>query len=259
MLTDAHCHPFDLICVLPEAETERKRLGVAALASAYSLEDFSYNENLSKSTSKEDAHIFPCFGIHPQYLSKEDAETSITDLLNFTETLASEKRIKAIGECGFDLYGEEYIKTEEQQEIVFNAHLETAIKFNLPVVLHVRRAMHKIFTASKRLSKCKAVIFHTWPGTYDEALSLLKHGINAYFSFGNIIILNHKKAIKSCALLPQERLLTETDAPYAPRRGEKFSSYADLSLILETAAKLRSVNIKELETQIETNFYSVIA
>jgi len=258
MLTDVHCHPFDLIRVFPEAETERKHLNVKILASAYSLEDFSYNENLAKTAFKEDAPIFLSFGIHPQYLSKKDAELNLKDLLNLTDTYASEKKIKAIGECGFDLYGEEYKETEERQEMVFNAHLETAIKFGLPVILHVRRAMHKIFPLAKQLSKCKAVVFHTWPGTYDEAISLLNHGINAYFSFGNIIMLNHKKAIKSCSLLPLDRLLTETDAPYAPKRGEEHSSYRDLPLILETMAKLRSENAKELETQTETNFNNAI-
>jgi len=260
MLTDAHCHPFDLMQVFPEAEAERRRLGVLAAASAYSPEDFSHNEKLSLDAAAENsAPVFPCFGIHPQFLSQENSKngSSITNLLNLLDTLASEKRISAIGECGFDLYSEEYKETEEQQEIVFNAHLETAVKYGLPIVLHVRRAMHKIFPSARQLAKCKAVVFHTWPGTYDEALSLLRHGINAYFSFGNIIMLNHKKAIKSCALLPADRILTETDAPYAPRRDMNFSCYADLPLILKAASELRNENIKELETQIENNFLKV--
>jgi len=87
----------------------------------------------------------------------------------------------------------------------------------------------------------------------------LRHKVNVYFSFGNTITLNHKQAIRSCALLPIDRLLTETDAPYQTRRGNQFSSWEDLPLILETMSALRceagnNISKEELETQIELNF-----
>jgi Tat protein secretion system quality control protein TatD with DNase activity len=76
-------------------------------------------------------------------------------------------------------------------------------------------------------------------------------------------MLNHKQAIQCCSLLPAERLLTETDAPFQPRRGEKYSVWADLRFIIETMVTLRSkvenavIDIKELESQIEGNFRKV--
>jgi TatD DNase family protein len=120
--------------------------------------------------------------------------------------------------------------------------------------------MHKIFDAAKGLAKCKTVIFHSWSGTLEEGLSLLRRGVNAYFSFGNTVMLNHKQAIRCCSLFPAERLLTETDAPFQPQRGKEFSSWEDLPLIIETIARLRreagsDINdAKELERQIEENF-----
>jgi len=276
MLVDAHCHPYDLIQVFPECEKERRQLNVISAASACTAEEFLYYAELSHNAIINNAAaLLPCFGIHPQLLSQKSSHghrtngseealrnnsglnTIITDLLNILNNLAEEKQIVAIGECGFDLYSNEYKETEKEQEIIFNAHIETAIKHELPLVLHVRRAMHKIFPLVKILAKCKAVIFHTWAGTMDEAQSLSRHGVNVYFSFGNVIMLNHKKAIQCCAQLPVERILTETDAPYAPRRGEPFSRYADLQLILETAAKLRNEDVKELELQIESNFKNI--
>jgi len=261
MLVDAHCHPYDLVQVFPECEKERKQLNVMAAASSCTTEEFLYHCELSRNAIVNNAAaLLPCFGIHPQWLSLKETnkeKTAITAQLDTLNALAAEKQIAAIGECGFDLYSEEYRATETEQEEIFIEHLKTAIKYDLPLVLHVRRAMHKIFPLVKDLAKCKAVIFHTWAGTLDEAQSLLRHGVNVYFSFGNVIMLNHKKAIQCCAQLPAERLLTETDAPYAPRRGEPFSRYADLPLILETAAELRGKNIKELEAQIETNFRKI--
>ena len=261
MLSDAHCHPCDLAQIFTESETERRRLGVLAASSACGMDEFAYNEKLSHNAAQDKAApLLPCFGIHPQVFKIwNERGTNNNELLAKLDMLASEGRIAAIGECGFDLYNAAFRETEKTQDQYFTSQIETALKFNLPVVIHVRRAMHKIFAMARILSKCRAVIFHSWPGTFEEALSLLKRGVNAYFSFGNVIMLNHKQALRSCALLPAQRVLTETDAPYQMRRGESFSQWADLPLILEAAATLRSkagnnITAKELEMQIEANF-----
>ena len=271
MLTDSHCHPFDTDGIFPETEQERRRLGVLAAASACLMEEFAHNELLAHNAALEQAApILQCFGVHPQIFkvmfadnreqaTKNKKKPVIDNLLENLELLASQKRITAIGECGFDLYNCEFRESEADQERVFAFQLEIAVKYDLPVALHVRRAMHKIFPLTEKLLKCKAVIFHSWSGTYEEGAALLRKGVNAYFSFGNTIMLNHKQAMRSCALLPAERLLTETDAPYQPRLGQPFSQWSDIPLILEAAAALRceagnTITAKELETQTETNF-----
>jgi TatD DNase family protein len=270
VLTDAHCHPADLVRVFPQAEQERRRLGVTAAASACGMEEFAHNENLAHNAASDGASpLLPCFAIHPQLPAAKTAdgepftETDLNDTLAALHTLASAGRIAAIGEFGFDLYNAAFKETESLQDRIFAAHLEAALRYDLPVVLHVRRAMHKIFAAAKTLSKCRAVVFHSWPGAFEEGQSLLRRGVNAYFSFGNTIALNHKQAQKSCALFPAERLLTETDAPFQPLRGKNFSQWADLPPIIETAAALHReagnalTDAKELEGRIEANFHAV--
>jgi len=272
MLTDAHCHPFDLSRIFPQAEQERRRLGVLAATSACDLEEFSYNEELAKKAITDNAALLlPCFGVHPQLpaVKKEEgepfSEVELTANLETLRNLAAAGRLSAVGECGFDLYNAAFKETEKIQDTLFTVHLEIAANYGLPVVLHVRRAMHKIFASEKTLAKCKAVVFHSWSGTLEEALSLLRRGVNAYFSFGNAIMLNHKQAIQCCSFLPAERLLTETDAPFQPRRGEKYSAWADdLRLIIETMANLRGksgnkINVNEFEIQIEENFKVVFS
>jgi len=279
VLTDAHCHPFDLARVFPQAEQERRRLAVIAAASACDMEEFAYNEMLARNTTADGAvsdgtaedapPLLPCFAIHPQLPAVKNAdgkpftETELNDSIETLHTLAQAGRIAAVGEFGFDLYNSAFRETEALQDRIFASHLETALRFDLPVVLHVRRAMRNIFASAKILSKCRAVVFHSWPGTFEEGQSLLRRGVNAYFSFGNTIMLNHKQAQKSCALFPAERLLSETDAPFQPRRTENFSQWADLPLIIETAATLRReaesavTDAKELEARIEANFRAV--
>lgn len=254
MLTDAHCHPFDLLRVFPQAEGERQRLGVIAAASACDFEEFAHNEYLRhKAAEKEAALLLPCFAVHPQAADNEKKARSSEQLI-LLEELAAAGRIAAVGECGFDLYNAAFRETEKMQDSIFASHLETALRRSLPLILHVRRAIHKIFAVTKDLAKCKAVIFHSWPGTFEEGQSLLRRGVNAYFSFGNTVLNGHKQAMRSCALFPAERLLTETDAPFQPAQKESFSQWSNLPRIIKAAADLRSVNEKELETQIEANF-----
>ena len=61
--------------------------------------------------------------------------------------------------------------------------MEIAIKNNLPVVIHCRKANHKLFKYKKQLSKLPEVLFHSFMGPSAEALSLLNSDINGYFSF----------------------------------------------------------------------------
>ena len=248
MLTDTHCHPFDLAARFLEAEQERRRLGVLAIASACNMEEFEYNEDLSRKAATEGAALLlPCFAVHAQIV-RSGTRTDRLDML------AAEGRLAAVGEFGFDLFNATFRETEAEQDRVFAAHLETALRHDLPVVLHVRRAMHKIFAAAKSLAKCRAVVFHSWPGTLEEGQALLRRGVNAYFSFGNTVLNGRKQTLRCCALLPAERLLTETDAPYQPRRGQHFSHWEDLPLIIEAAAVLRGESAEELEARIEKNF-----
>ncbi|MDR0910571.1 MAG: TatD family hydrolase [Spirochaetaceae bacterium] len=226
-MTDAHCHHEELLKVYPAAEEERQRLGVK---------------------------IAKMDGIHPQYLSQSHKDHEV--LINETLCSLCLCEIQAIGEIGFDLFPE-YRPYEKAQEEVFAIQLALAIEQGLPVVLHVRKAMHKVFSYIRQLKQVPALVFHSYSGTVDDSRSLMRHGLNVYFSFGNAICLNHKQARQCVKELPLERLLTETDAPYQPQRGRAFSSYADLPIILNEMALLRNGNAKEIEEQIDINWHRV--
>jgi TatD DNase family protein len=264
VLTDAHCHPFDLAEHFPSAEAERQQLGVICAASATTLEEFTFCEQLSREAKDNKvAPLLPCFAVHPQMplmgsgeWGGGNAALGNGEELTILETLAAEGRLVAIGETGFDLYNAAFRETEKIQDELFAAHLETALRHDLPLVLHVRRAMHKIFAFSSALKKCRAVIFHSWRGTLGDGEALLRRGINVFFSFGTSIMLNHREAIRCCSLFPLERLLTETDAPFQPLRGKQFSSYADLAFIVKAMAALRGEGMspEDMENSIEDNF-----
>ncbi|MDR0708260.1 MAG: TatD family hydrolase [Treponema sp.] len=287
MLTDAHCHIFDLVhmssttpgmtetgkerCFLPCAATR----AITCAASAWNKTEFEFHEQFARLAARDAARlaareamkasgvsIVLCFAVHPQLpaVKPEEVEASLETLYN----LAAGNRLRAIGETGFDLFnaqgrpagGVDYRMTEKVQEELFNAHLDLAAAKGLPLVLHLRRAMNKVFAYSKQLKKLPSVILHSYSGTYEDGQALLRRGINAYFSFGTPILLNHKTARSACARLPLGRLLSETDAPYQPLRKEPFSHWGNLPAIVEEMARLREepVNTEDLMAIIEDNF-----
>ncbi len=244
MASDAHAHPQDLLKVFPEAEAERRACKVACAASSWNEAEFLAQESLSASAKAD--HAAPmvlCFGVHPQLVLQDPK--SVGPSWEYLNKLVAEKRIASIGEIGFDLFDEDYRAIEGAQERLFRAEISLAVEYSLPVVLHIRKAMHKVFAYSRELARLPAVILHSYSGTLREAIDLRSRGIQAYFSFGTPIVLNHKRAMEAVAGLPSETLLVETDAPYQALKGSRFpdakpfSSWSDLTLILHGAASLR--------------------
>ena len=175
------------------------------------------------------------------------------------ESLCKNKEIVAIGECGFDFFTPEYKSTAAEQEIAFRAQLALAQKYNLPLVLHLRKSIEKIFTFSRELKKIPAVIFHSFPGTLREAVSLQNHGLNAFFSFGKPILNGKKSALDCVQNLPIQNLLFETDAPYQTLKGESETLPSDIKKVYEKASELRKISKDELCEKIFENFNRAFA
>lgn len=178
------------------------------------------------------AELIQSFGLHPQELLLEN--------LDFLEGLLQEKRIAAIGECGFDFFTPEFAANREAQEKAFAAQLDLAARFSVPVVVHARKAMQEIFAAAGALKKAPAVVFHSFAGSPADASSLLAKGINAYFSFGKPLMNGAKKAILCVRSLPQDRLLLETDAPYQTLKGELATSPQEIADVYQAAFEIRA-------------------
>ncbi|MDR2601790.1 MAG: TatD family hydrolase [Spirochaetaceae bacterium] len=261
MASDAHAHPFYLARFFKDCEAQRLELKIPCAASAWSAEEFIFNESLAaKSALNREASMALCFGVHPQLPLIQKMESSpdlAPESFNFLQTLVSEKRIKAVGECGVDFFNAAFRSTETEQEELFTKQLDLAVENDLPVVLHIRRSIDSVFKKTALLKKIKAVVFHSYCGTEKEAFSLLKRGINCYFSFSNSILRGNKKARAACAVVPQARVLFETDAPYQSLKGAGYSTYSDLRGVLKEASILRGESEDALEKETDKNFWEV--
>ncbi len=197
------------------------------------------------------------FGIHPQWAVWKNAD--------FLARLAAERRIAAIGEAGFDFYGDrpERVRTAENegsQRAVFEYQLELAERFGLPILLHLRKAMDMAFLYARRLRKLPSAVFHSYSGTPRDAESLIAKGVNAYFSFGASILNGNKRSSAACAAIPAERLLAETDAPWQAPRNRRdgnldFCRAEDLGQVMEGIARLRGIGLGKLGELLESNFH----
>jgi TatD DNase family protein len=246
MLADAHIHFVDLAARDPGSFDRWAAQPRLACSASHDLAEFQASEAL-----RARAAFDASFGIHPQWPVWNNA-----DLL---ADLAAGGRIAAIGEAGFDFYGDvparvRTAENEAQQTAVFEYQLGIAERTGLPMVLHIRKAMDRLFAYSARLARLPAVILHSFSGTAREGTDLLARGVVAYFSFGAAILNGHKRAIEACALLPAGSLLSETDAPWQPPKGRSYCPFEALSEVLGGMARIRRIEERELEAQLEENY-----
>lgn len=224
MIFDAHFHYFHC-----------KKLGICdfptdwrGISCAHSREEWEVQKAAPSS-------VLHSYGMHPQNAGYENIKESA----DFLENLAKSKEIIAIGEAGFDYFSEEFRTYKKEQEEIWNIQLDLALKYELPLVVHCRKANEKLFEYSKKLSKIREVLFHSFMGTPIEGKSLLNKGLNAYFSFGKQVFNNNKKVISCIKELPHERILAETDAPYQFLKGEKFTRPDEIVKVVEEIRKLQ--------------------
>lgn len=243
MYTDAHIHLFDL----GERNTGPSYDGSTRIcASALNKEQFLYHEEIA---GKYPGQVFLSFGIHPQDPDR--------DGIAFLEQLVLEKRVDAIGECGLDLYTDEYRSRREDQEFVWNAQLELAQEYGLPVVLHVRKAMPAVFAETAKLRRLSSVVFHGWGGSAVEARSLLDRGIPAFFSAGKGLLRGHKGLRETVRTIDPSRILAETDAPWMTLKGESVSLFTDIGSVYREIALLRDMTEEALCPLLLDNFTRV--
>lgn len=202
------------------------------------------------------AGAFFSFGIHPQAVSPSFMGGGFHDSMSFLESLLRDGKIAAVGECGFDFFTPGLRASAMEQESVFDAQLSLALGYGFPMILHLRKSIEKIFSYSKELRKLPAVVFHSFPGTLREALSLLDHGLNAFFSFGKPILNGKKSAVDCVGKLPVGSILLETDSPYQRLRDEDETRPDDIVRVYERAALLRGMGLEELSCELRRNFFS---
>lgn len=198
-------------------------------------------------------NVFGAVGVHPEELNSfnEEAEGLIKEYLKHP-------KIIAVGEIGLDYYWDKS-QTEKQKEI-FEKQIMLAKEAGKPVLVHDREAHLDTFEILKKTNaKETGVVMHCFSGSSEFAIQCVKEGF--YIALGGVVTFkNAKKAKEVAKVVPLERLLLETDAPYmapVPFRG-KENQPAYVKFVAQEIADLRGISFEEVAEATTANAQRIL-
>ncbi len=181
---------------------------------------------------RDQPDLHPAYGLHPMYLARH-REKHLDEL---REWLANERPV-AVGECGLDYFVEDLDPATQQH--YFDAQLRLAREFDLPLIIHARRAVDAVIAAVRRVGGLRGVV-HSFSGSPEQARQLWNAGL--LIGLGGPVTYERAQRLRGLvASMPLEHLLLETDAPDQPDaaiRGQR-NEPARVSVICRTIAQLR--------------------
>lgn len=242
-LFDSHAHLDD-----EKFEEDRESLieeirkaGVTKLISAgYSLEGSKRGKELA---DKYDL-IYTTAGISPNDIPQTEEE--LWTMLEEIEKVAKQSgKVVAIGEIGLDYYWNE--ENKELQKLAFKKQIEMANRLELPIVIHTREAVMDTLEILKQKEVVKKGVFHCCPLNRELVKEALKLGF--YISFaGPITFRNSKNANEIIEMVPNDRILIETDSPYLspePLRGRR-NDPRNVRFVAGKVAEAKGMTLEEV-------------
>ncbi|HEY0229620.1 MAG TPA: TatD family hydrolase [Dokdonella sp.] len=245
MLIDSHAHldaaefDADRDAVIARA----RAAGVAAqVIPAITLAGFAKLRDLCAAQTG----LHPAYGLHPMYLA-EHRPHHLDDLRGWIER----ERPVAVGECGLDFFVEGL--DADLQRDYFQRQLELARDFELPLILHARRAVDEVIATIRREGPLRGVV-HSFSGSVEQARQLWKLGF--CIGIGGPLTYERARRLREIvASMPIEFLLLETDAPDQPlsgHRGER-NEPARLREVAEVVAALRNESLDAVAAATSNN------
>ena len=196
--------------------------------------------------------LHPAYGLHPTFL----AEHLLEHLAELADWIARERPV-AIGECGLDFYIEGLDR--DLQRVYLDRQLELAREFDLPVILHARRAFDDVAAAIRRVGGLRGVV-HSFSGSEEQARQFWKLGF--HLGIGGPVTYERARRLRGIvAAMPIEWLLLETDSPDQPlsgHRGER-NEPAFLKEVLDCIAQLRGEPAESIAAATTANAEQLFA
>jgi len=192
-------------------------------------------------------------GIHPHY-----ADNAQYDYIDVIKELADSLFVRAVGECGLDF--NRNFSTPDNQIKIFSSQIVLAAELNLPIFLHQRDAFDKWYQLLlPYIDKIPAMVAHCFTGSTSELQQCLDAGMYIGITGWLCDERRGKELREAVQLIPLERLMIETDAPYLtpksirpkPKSSRNEPSY--LPYIVRTLAELTDYTEQQLIKQTELN------
>ena len=211
MWFDSHCHLFDVEGDPAEAVERAADAGVTDML-------VCGTDVASSARAAELAElpgVWAAAGLHPT--SARDWTDEVAASL---EDLLARERVVAVGESGLDMYWDtSYLDVQER---VLEAHVAWAKRYDKALVIHTRNSVDEAIATLERVSPPERLVFHCWSGDGEQLRRVLELG--AFVSFAGNVTFKSAGALRElAAIVPEDRLLVETDSPYlapVPYRGK---------------------------------------
>lgn len=191
--------------------------------------------------------VYCMLGLFPSETKSWNDETA-----NLIRELSKNDKVVAIGEIGLDYYWDKSF-TDIQKD-VFIKQIKLANELGLPIDIHDREAHKDTFDILKEHNKGSEVVFHCFSGSPEFASECIREGW--YIALGGVVTFKNAVKTKEVAkIVPIEKLLLETDAPYltpVPYRG-KQNQPAYVKYAADEIARLRGIEVEELISATSEN------
>ena len=203
--------------------------------------------------------MYAAAGIHPEdchLLGDPDAALKELSEMLCDEDTRRENKIVALGEIGLDYHWQFYGEIpmdKQKQAYFFEAQMNLARQYSLPVIIHDREAHGDCFETVLRHPEVTGV-FHSYSGSGEMARELVRRGWYISFS-GSLTFKNAERVREAARAVPRDKLLVETDAPYLaphPMRG-KLNHSGLLTYTLGTLAEVWGCTVEEAAEQTYNN------
>jgi TatD DNase family protein len=252
---DSHCH-LDYEPMVSDIKATISRAKEAGIGAFLTICTDLSKMTLLKTIAEGHSSVFATVGVHPHEAEKT---LSPQELLDTLRREAQHPKVVGFGETGLDYYYGHSPK--EEQKFSFQAHIEAALEYDLPLIVHTRDAEEDTIHLLKTIGKGKARgVMHCFSGSSwlrDQALEL-----GFYVSASGILTFKKAEDLRVIFKdVPLDRLLLETDAPYLapePYRGKSNEP----AFLIETAkklAELKGVSLDEIKTQTTRNFLTLFS
>ena len=253
MIIDSHCHlTYEPMSSSLDETIKRANIDGVKYLLTISTEDKGFKNILN--IVENYSSVYGTYGIHPHEAKKHKTIKSSY----IVEKVKKNKKIIGIGESGLDFY---YNHSDViTQKKCFLQHIFASQQTNKPLIVHSRNAENEIYDilSSEFKNQSFKILMHCFTGSKKFAYKLLD--IGCFFSASGVITFKkNKDLVNTFKVIPNERILVETDSPYLspePLRG-KINEPKNIIYTVKYLSKIKNETVENISSITTRNFINL--
>ena len=232
-VVDTHCHLDVVDRELGDSPAPDAALAMAREAGITRIVQVGCDVASSEwavETARATPEVVAAVALHPNDVPRivaRQGREGLDRALGRIEELATDPAVRAVGETGLDYYRTREAADQALQHESFRRHIDIAKRLDRTLVIHDREAHADILRILEEEGAPDRVVFHCFSGDAEMARYCAEHGW--YCSFAGVVTYKNANELRDALrVLPRDRMLVETDAPYltpVPHRGAVNASY----------------------------------